>query len=489
MENFSIESLKQTNNTEVNQQTTSLSSLKGASIEEIAPYTVKEDITASQKQDIFNKVDSAIDRIAQESIDYVEEVEAKIEQEEIERELEADSDDIDSEIENELSKENDIIEEVQVEQEPVKTIVNKKLIIDEDDFDEVLNEDDELEIEDEQEKAEAQLKEIKTAIKEKITPITNKIDLSSFTIAAKPITLNNALKVAPKEHIADWVLVSAQRAFSIKEFSGFEIEKLNPESRSRNLYNQYKDIYQRIFDHIVDDNKPATMEEWVKLLKFTDLQHVYFGIYKSSFADSNFIPYNCPHCQQSFMSDNIDIEEMVKYKDEASKEFITKLCNSDTNTQARLYEVQNIQISNEFVFGFREPSVYNIIFENAILDEKFRVKYSDLLNIISYIDSIYVIDYSSNTLRPIDLKNYPNNMAKTCKEKVLKYAKILQSISSDQFYQVTAYIEAIGENNDEVSYVLPAITCPHCKKEIEEVPTPSDGLLFTRHQLAGIANS
>lgn len=454
----------------------SISDLKGnkkveVDISELKPKREVEDANQKFIDKTFDVVDQALGRIANEAIQYQE----KVEQEQFEEELEKEIESVEDEIEGDVLAASE-------DDEPVTKNITA-LSIDDEDF-----EDDEEE-EDTKSDSEKQMNDIKSKLKEKIKPIANVIDLSTFTISSKPVSISNALKVTTtNKHVADWVFPAEGRSISIEEFTGLELEKLNPANSSRNRLNTYKDIYELIFKHIVDTNKPATMEQWVKKVNFFDLDHLYFAIYKASFEGSNFVPFSCPHCGEVFVSEDISIDDMVKFKDDKAKERIMALLNSDTNTESDNVNVEAVQISDNYVAGLKEPSVYNMIFENVILDEKFTEKYSELLSLVTFVDTIYYIDRDNNELRPIEPKIYPENMVKTVKSKISTYGKILQSLNSDQFYQFNAYIKAIQERHDELSYRLPEVKCPKCEKQIKEADMSAEGLLFTRCQLVGIAN-
>ena len=454
----------------------SINDLKGnrkveVDISELKPKREVEDLNKKFIDNTLDVVDQALGRIANEAIQYQE----KLQEEEFEEELEKEIESADDEIEKELL-------EVEDDKETVKTI--STLSIDDEDF-----EDDEEEEEDTKSDSEKQMKDIKSKLKEKIKPIANVIDLSTFSISSKPVSISNALKASTtNKHVADWIFPAEGRSISMEEFTGLELDKLNPANSSRNRLNTYKDIYELIFKHIVDPNKPATMEQWVKKVNFFDLDHLYFAIYKASFEGSNFIPYSCPHCNEVFVSEDVSIDDMVKYKDEKVKEKMIRLLNSDTSTESDNINVEVVQISDDYVAGLKEPSVYNMIFENVILDEKFTEKYSELLSLVTFVDTIYFIDRENNELRPIEPKTYPENMVKTVKSKISTYGKILQSLNSDQFYQFNAYVKAIQERHDELSYRLPEVKCPKCEKEIKEAEMSAESLLFTRCQLVGIAN-
>lgn len=444
---------------------------------EVNPYDLKPKKKVEEKNvlvdDAFAGLMSVTDRIQKEAQRFHEEL-AEAEMLEEEEKLISD-------------EEDDIEEEILSSPEPEKKVNIKIAEIDEDDF---KDEEDEEDEDDTKEERDVQLDEMKSRLKETIKPIGKKIDLASFKISKKPVSVTNALKTSSnKKTVIDWALFSSEKAIAMTEFTGFEIEKLNPRNSGRNKINTYTDIYKLIFDHIVDPNKPKTMEEWIKGIKFYDQNHLYMAIYKASFHGSNYIPYDCPHCKNVFVTSDISIDDMVKYKTDADKEKAKSILEKETTTEVNEYDVDLVQISDNYVFGFKDPSIYNVIFESIILDDNFLEKYAELLQIISYIDSVYLIDYESNELRPIELQEYPNNLRKTVKTKINRYAKVIQSLNSDQFNQLETILKERDERHDGVSYVLPQVKCTKCGKEIEERPMTSEDLLFTRHQLARIANS
>lgn len=473
--NLSINDLK-------SEQTVSTGKQVEVQIGDLREYK-KDDAQDKYVGNIMDMVDSATKRIANESKEFLD----KQEEKKLEKELEADiSDDEDIYLEDDL----DVFNEEEQEQPKKKITYKKEEVKETNMFEKYDEENDDEDEEDINSDSDKQLKEIKSKIKEKLKPVTKAIDLSTFSISKKPVSVSNVLKTQQsKRDVSDWVLIAGERPISIEEFTGLEIEKLNPANSSRNRINTYKDIYSLIYSHIVDANKPATMEEWVKTINFFDNEHLYFNIYKASFNKANFIPYNCPHCNEVFVTDDVSIDDMIKYKDDKAKELVEDLLTKDTTSESNEYPVELIQVSDDYVVGLKEASVYNMIFENAILDEKFTTKYSDLLSVMAFIDGIYVIDYESNELRPIEVKTYPQNIVKNIKSKISTYSRILKTLTSDQLNQFNTLIRAIQDRHDEVSYVLPSTTCPKCGKEIEETPMSAENLLFTRHQLGAIASS
>lgn len=145
------------------------------------------------------------------------------------------------------------------------------------------------------------------------------------------------------------------------------------------------------------------------------------------------------------------------------------------------------------IVDFRDPSIWNVIFENAILPEKFRVKYATLLNTVSFIDSMYIINRDANgnviDMSPLKFTEYPEDMVKDIMSRVYAYAKMLESLTPDQKTVIDSIILDIHEEHDEVSYMIPQDTCPECGTIIEERAATGEELVFIRQELVGMTLS
>jgi len=485
MDDKKVVTLKDLKSTTDTAKVTSSKKLKEVSAAEIRPNSSKKDPMEKRLDDILGNVNKAIER---------KEKEVDIRRDEIIETLASDEDEkvifpeehhdkssLMRMAEGEDDEDNEEETKIKESHVMIDKAAGSSIFIKNEDLDD--EDDEELEAE-----SNKQLAEVKSVIKSKIKPVINIIDLASFSISKKPISVLNSLKtnLSTKRTIS-WVLPATGIPISMESFGGLEIQKLDPKSSSKNRFDTYREIYGILFDHVIDPNKPKTIEEWVKLLNFFDINHIYFTAYKASFEGVNSIPYNCPHCSNIFMKDT-EIDDMVKYKNDAAKKLVADIFAKDT-ASVNKYDVELVQVSDDYVIGLREPSIYNIIFENVILDEKFTTTYSDLLSLISYVDCIYYINREENDLQPIDIKQYPDNAVKTIKGKIRKYSQILQTLTSDQFYSFNSLINVINEKHDEIVYILPEVECPKCKTVIPEQEMSAETLLFTRHQLAGIANT
>lgn len=334
------------------------------------------------------------------------------------------------------------------------------------------------------------LESVKAQIKERIDPIRKSIDISKFTISKKAVSAQKVMKLAVRSHqtVADWMLYSAKRPISVTGLSGPEILKLNPDNSSRNRLNTFKDMYHIIYDHIVDGNKPE-FETWLKQTNFIDLQHIYFALYMATFGNSNFVNYECPKCKKVFIKD-IKIEDMIEYADDETRNKVRQILRMDTTSPKKdEYNVDIVQVSNNYAFALKTPSIWNVIIETASLPDKFLDKYADLIDVVSYIDSIYIIDEVNSTLIPIDYKIDPNDQAKTSSRRIQAFYNVIRTLSSEDYYHLRNTIMDYDKDSSSVSYLLPAATCPDCAEEIPANRNiTSEQLVFTRHQLAAIAN-
>lgn len=328
------------------------------------------------------------------------------------------------------------------------------------------------------------MKEFQASVSEKIHTVNKKLNLSSFKVINSPVSISKASLEPDHSTAMSWALPCTGQHISMREWGGKELEKLG-ENYGANNFQILKNRYKMIYDHITSP-KPDDFEMWLKTISFQDDDHLYFTIYGASFGGSNFIPYDCPQCKNTFLSDNIPLENMYKFKDDKAKDKFMKLKNTqDDGSKPGLYTTEVVQLSDKFAIGFRDPSLWNVIFEPSLLDEKFLQKYSDIVTIIGYIDNIYLI--GDGTLQPIGYKIDKNNAAKTIKARIFTYSKILSSLSSDQYYTIMAYLTQINTIGEGITFIQPEVTCPKCGTVIPEREMRASDILFSRSQLATLS--
>jgi hypothetical protein len=331
------------------------------------------------------------------------------------------------------------------------------------------------------------LKTLQAEITSKIVPVSNKLNIAAFARTNRPVKADNIIK-GSKLNAADWALMSSGKVISMKQFSGTDIDRLgNNEGLSR--LSIIKKRYKIFYDHLIG-NKPKTMEEWVKSVSYFDNDNLYMTAFIATFAGASYLPIDCPKCSNTFLTDNIPIDSMYKFNDDKSKERFNKIITGQLGESDHgMYVAIDVPISEKFSFTFREPSIYKMLFESSYLDDEFEKKYRAIISVLSYIDEINYIDYENQCLCPIDYKRFPNNKVKDIKSKIIEYAKIINSLSPDEYNIIVAYINAITTVKGDIEYIIPETTCPNCGEIIPERKISAESLVFMRHQLAVLATT
>ena len=334
------------------------------------------------------------------------------------------------------------------------------------------------------------LKHLQKLATEKLKPVSRKLDISSFTVLKKPATNINPIFQAASARVIKWVLPAQGSIVLMKEFSGAEIEKLREYSENSRSVDSLNRRFHMIYDHIVSP-KPATFEQWMKTTPYEDVDHYFFAVYIASFKGANYLPVDCANnkCNETFLTEDINIMDMVKFENNEAKDKFVKLYQSEATPAGKgVYCTEIVPITNTVAIAFRQPSIYNLI-EIASLDERSRNTYSHILDYIPYIDTMYAIDTVQQTLTPINYKVFPDNAQRTIRSKIKKYESIFSLMSVDEFGPIKAYVRAITEKTTGMSYVYPAVECPKCHTLTAEQPATAEQLVFTRYQLGSLVTT
>lgn len=459
-------------------------------LDEIAPKTENRDNIEAQ-QNFFKE----LDRDLEKSIQDTNEILAKaLDEKVLKEELEEESKDLNGNYSEPTLTEEDEFEPDDNNWHPKKLVKVSPVF---ESSDESIFDGDTVDFSDEDindiksEKENEDLETIKAVQKSfnGIKPF-NVVDISSFTLSKKHITANNAIRhTESSETTVDWVLLNTGVKVTMREFKGYELEALNPQNadQSKTRFNMFRDIYKLIYNHIVDENK-VPFDVWIKSVKFVDLSDLYFAVYMACFSGANSIPYACtnPKCKHVFMS-NYKFSDMVKYKNDEAKEKVQEILNGENYVDGT-ENVEIVMISDQYAVGIKSPSIYNIIFEPSLLDEKFSTKYADFLSYIAYIDEVYYIDKENHELIPIDTSINERNVTKEYKNKIMQYSKVFRTLSSDQLMNFRGALQSFTSELELIDYVIPSATCPKCATILKEEITEPESMLFIRQQLHLIAN-
>ena len=439
------------------------------------------DISGTKKKEetMGNVEENLVDNIATEKVEANEEVELEDVVEEIKEPLQVKES-------VEITKSNDIpVDKIEnndsVGFEDGEIDIKREIVHDTED--EVDDEEDDSDVEEDVDDTddEKRLELLKSMVTEKLKPVSTRMNIKGFTIAKKGTTSNVCIE-SKEVPVAKWALPTTGVVIRVKEILGSNLEKL----RYALSNNDPRTALQIVYSHIVSP-KPATLEGWLKSVAFEDYDHLFMAIYIASFADSNYIPIDCknPLCKQkTYITDNVDVMEMVKFKNDEAKAEFMKLYQSDTVEYKGLYPTEIVPISDKFAIGFVEPSIYSVMIETSYFDDAFVRKYSNTVTMIPYIDQIYQIDQVNKQLVPIEWKVFSNNIAKTIKSRIVRYDKIFSTMNSDEIAVMRAYVNGINKHSDMLTYQIPETTCPHCGHVNGATPNQSaSALVFLRNQL------
>lgn len=330
---------------------------------------------------------------------------------------------------------------------------------------------------------EAYWKKIGKEYAKKVKPVIRKLNLNAAIVSTEPVTVNTMIsKNTSVTNIFKWVLPTSGRPFSMRSFTATELNSLGAMAGTAS---RAKDIIKSLWDHMVD-GKGDNFDKWCKVTSHKDLVHLWFGVYGGCFAGANYVPYVCPKCKQATIADNIDIYSMVEYKTTEIKERVEKILNMPMDADmGKIMPVSRVQISDDVVIDFKDPSVYDILTTNLI-DNGTRQKYPEGVAMLPYIENIYYIEETANgiRLRPLAVKVFPGNEAKTLQRKAIQYSMIIRSLNSEQYSTVSSYISQLTDSDDGIIYIYPETTCDHCHVSIPKIETNASEMVFTRHRLA-----
>ena len=364
--------------------------------------------------------------------------------------------------------------------------------------DENTTEDDNLTDEQVLEISEASEKNLRSEILQKIIQSGKKINTAQFVVSNKLINIKDALKRSPKsvERTAVWPLTFAGRPFVARALKGPEVALLYDADELSNNGSSLNITQARImFEHDASPYRPTTLEAWAKTIPYADAENIFAALYCASMTGANYIPMACSKrsCQYAYLTDNIDINSMIKFSTDEAKARFEKIKNMEiTPENTGTYDTVVSVINSSFAIGLRLPSIFTVLYEYNTLNTEFVNKYTAMVSIIQYIDYIYMINEDTQQLNPIGWKVYPGDHTKTFKSKIATYAKILKELDATDFSILLALINSMitkARETKDINYEIPASKCPKCGAEIPARPIDARGLVFMRQRLVELATS
>ena len=354
------------------------------------------------------------------------------------------------------------------------------------------DDDDEEEDDSADDKSEETLKHLKELITDRLQPTFKKVDIGKFQIRTKKSSTSNIRSITDGQQlkVVKWVLPNQKQCVFMKQFTGLELQTLS-ENIQEGSMTSMNIAYRSIYDHIVS-NKPAKFTDWLAVTPDSDIDHYMFCVFIASYKGTNFLPMDCPNdkCPDpTFLTDDIPIMDMVKFKNDEAKNKFMDIYKSEIvySNKAGYYTTAITPVSKQIAIGFKESTLKDVIDIDG-LDERFKSRYRTTVALIPFIDAIYQIDYDTNSLVQIAIKD-TDNPVKTLRSKVRTYAKLIDTLTSDEFGVINAIIQDISNREDMLSYIVPEVECPACGRKIDEVATSATQLVFTRYQLGALVNT
>lgn len=382
------------------------------------------------------------------------------------------------------------------------------ITLDEDDFkdDDLENEDTDESLDnqvspEERQKERDEYNAASAKIAEMITPKT--VDLSEFTLSRNPISIAKAITFtneAVNKPMAQSVpLYNTGRMISFTPLSGSEIAAMGPDQYNSPL-EAIRKQFSIMYDHDVTTQNKPKFTQWLRSIDAGDMNQLYFGLYKATFNDSNYVSYQCPKCKSFFMT-KCPMDEMAvlnKDLDQKQKDRLNAIITHGSVEDDFEHRTELYQISPTYAAVLKPKSLYNVL-EPFYLEEKFRDRYAPIINLMNYIGNVYFIDMNKKELKPIDIKADNESIAKTFRNKCLVVYEMISSISPDDHGRLNGKIINLTLKENEAAniytYQIPEQKCQgeftegdaegqKCTNVIPAETTPPLSLLFTRHQLA-----
>ncbi len=351
--------------------------------------------------------------------------------------------------------------------------------------------------------AKKSFKDLRSEIIKKVINTSRKMDLKTLAISNKVSDVKSALKVIKSTtdteiRTAVYPMMYANRNFIASSLKGPDIAML-VEADDARIENNPNILLTReqarvLYDHDANPYKPATIESWAKTIPYGDIESIFAAVYLASLKKANYIPRQCPNerCQNSFLTDTMDIDSIIRFPNDDIKEKFETIKKSElTKESSETYESSVSVINDYFAVGLKAPSIFTILYEYTALNNDFATKYSTMLYIMQYIDYLYLIDQDTGELSRISWKSYPGDYGKTFKSKIATYAKILKEFDETDFTFILALVRSMETKNayNNIRYFIPKTRCSKCGTTIEEEEVSPRQLVFTRQRLVALATT
>lgn len=351
----------------------------------------------------------------------------------------------------------------------------------------------EIEEKEREERLNKRMATFKDQLRTMLVPNKAKTDLSKFKILKSTMPASNILsKQAEETPYYTWVLPYTGISVSVSPLSAIEIQNLINTEEGRNNVEAARAQFELIWKHLHPKCNAGSFENWCKKIHYADIDHLYFAVYKACFQNANIIGFQCQNTKcDNIFAEKREIMEMVKFGSDKDKELFDKLYQKDPSVDCTLEE-DLMEVSDKYAIGVGPITLYNILFEINFVDKAMTEKYDTFVGMAATIKSLYRIDEEKEALIPIAFRTDKNDVVKTYKYRIASLYKIFNTLSDIDLNDIS---DRIGEYADRyaesinISYQMPATTCPECGDEIQAAEAPAQQLVFIRHRLVQVLNS
>lgn len=351
----------------------------------------------------------------------------------------------------------------------------------------------EIEEKEREERLNKRMATFKDQLRTMLVPNKAKTDLSKFKILKSTMPASNILsKQAEETPYFTWVLPYTGISVSVSPLSAIEIQNLINTEEGRNNVEAARAQFELIWKHLHPKCNAGSFENWCKKIHYADIDHLYFAVYKACFQNANIIGFQCQNTKcDNIFAEKREIMEMVKFGSDKDKELFDKLYQKDPSVDCTLEE-DLMEVSDKYAIGVGPITLYNILFEINFVDKAMTEKYDTFVGMAATIKSLYRIDEEKEALIPIAFRTDKNDVVKTYKYRIASLYKIFNTLSDIDLNDIS---DRIGEYADRyaesinISYQMPAATCPECGEEIQAAEAPAQQLVFIRHRLVQVLNS
>lgn len=351
----------------------------------------------------------------------------------------------------------------------------------------------EIEEKEREERLNQRMATFKDQLRTILIPNKKKTDLSKFKIVKSTMPASNILsKQAEETPYFTWVLPYTGISVSVSPLSAIEIQNLINVEEGRNNVEAARAQFELIWKHLHPKCNAGSFENWCKKIHYADIDHLYFAVYKACFQNANIIGFQCQNTKcDNIFAEKRDIMDMVKFGTDKDKELFDRIYQQDPSVDCTLEE-DLMEVSDKYAIGVGPITLYNILFEINFVDKAMTEKYDTFVGMAATIKSLYRIDEEKEALIPIAFRTDKNDVVKTYKYRIASLYKIFNTLSDIDLNDIS---DRIGEYADKyadainISYQMPAATCPECGEEIKAAEAPAQQLVFIRHRLVQVLNS